>query len=189
MSFGTVCLYYKKLLCLAGDSDDDVDEVVRVGMVRLSVGMQLEVPTTDLTSLRDPFEDTNRLHFQHWYPWLPIWWRGRVLVDKTKDDNYVFLMDWDADKILSFTHICFRGAFVKILIVMIMVITTKSIQRFLSVFFRNCIHTHPKCVTHSACMVFTSNGTIRTVRCEADTVEQMGRRLMWRLLIVNTIHR
>ena len=65
MSFGTVCLYYKKLLCLAGDSDDDVDEVVRVGMVRLSVGMQLEVPTTDLTSLRDPFEDTNRLHFQH----------------------------------------------------------------------------------------------------------------------------
>ena len=75
-----------------------------------------------------------------------------MLVDKTKDDNYVFLMDWDADKILSFTHICFRGAFVKILIVMIMVITTKSIQRFLSVFFRNCIHTHPKCVTQSACM-------------------------------------
>ena len=55
----------KKLLCLASDSDDDVDEVVRVGMVRLSVGMQLEVPTTDLTSVRDPFEDTNRLHFQH----------------------------------------------------------------------------------------------------------------------------
>ena len=63
-----LCVYIialKKLLCLAGDSDDDVDEVVRVGMVRLSVGMQLEVPTTDLTSVRDPFEDTNRLHFQH----------------------------------------------------------------------------------------------------------------------------
>ena len=62
------CVYIiamKKLLCLASDSDDDVDEVVRVGMVRLSVGMQLEVPTTDLTSVRDPFEDTNRLHFQH----------------------------------------------------------------------------------------------------------------------------
>ena len=34
-----------------------------------------------------------------------------MLVGKTKDDNYVFLMDWDADKILSFTDICFRGAF------------------------------------------------------------------------------
>ena len=150
----------KKLLCLASDSDDDVDEVVRVGMVRLSVGMQLEVPTTDLTSVRDPFEDTNRLHFQHWYPWLPIWWRGRVLVDKTKDDNYVFLMDWDADKILSFTHICFRGAFVEMLIVMVMLI-----------------------------MMMRLPSPFRTVRCEADTVEQMGRRLMWRLLIVNTIHR
>ena len=58
------CTVYREFF-LAGTCDDDVDEVVRVGMVRLSVGMQLEVPTTDLTSVRDPFEDTNRLHFQH----------------------------------------------------------------------------------------------------------------------------
>ena len=41
--------------------DDDVDQVVRVGMVRLSVGMHEQVPTTDLTSVQDPFKDTNRL--------------------------------------------------------------------------------------------------------------------------------
>ena len=67
-----------------------------------------------------------------------------MLVGKTKDDNYVFLMDWDADKILSFTDICFRGAFVKILIVMIMVITTKSIQRLIV----NCEHDPPLGLIH-----------------------------------------
>ena len=30
-------------------------------MVRLSVGMRQQVPTTDLTSVQDPFKDTNRL--------------------------------------------------------------------------------------------------------------------------------
>ena len=47
-----------------GKDDDDVEGMAVEGMVRLSVGMQLEVPTVQ----GDPVKDRNRLQ-THFYRW------------------------------------------------------------------------------------------------------------------------